>query len=56
VSDYQVSKKKNDTYTAVVVTWKNEVVDRESIKNDLQKKLSFMLNVKESDVRILSAN
>ena len=55
VCDYRVSNKSNHSYTAVVVTWKPDA-DREAVKSELQRNLSFMLNVKESDVVILSAN
>jgi uncharacterized membrane protein len=53
MNDYQTENQYNKPYTVVVVTWK-EGADRASVKNELQKQLSFMLDVDE--VPIFSAN
>ena len=53
MNDYQTENQYSKPYTVVVVTWK-EGADRTSVKSELQKQLSFMLDVDE--VRILSAN
>ncbi len=53
MNDYYTENQQNITHIIVVVTWK-EGADRTLVKNELQKQLSFMLDVDE--VKILSAN
>ena len=53
MNDYHTENQQNITHIIVVVTWK-EGADRMLVKNELQKQLSFMLDVDE--VKILSAN
>ena len=53
MNDYYTENQQNITHIIVVVTWK-EGADRMLVKNELQKQLSFMLDVDE--VKILSAN
>ena len=53
MNDYYTENQQNITHIIVVVTWK-EGADRTLVKNELQKQLSFTLDVDE--VKILSAN
>ncbi len=55
LSDYQTKNKNNSSYSAVVVTWKDDA-DREAVQEKLQDDVALMLDVPLNKVRILSTN
>ena len=55
LSDYQTKNKNNSSYSAVVVTWKDDA-DRETVQEKLQDDVALMLDVPLNKVRILSTN